>query len=121
MASMMFKKDTMFKGSDNYDQLVRIVRVLGEDDLYAYCKKYGLRIPGEVRQVLSQKNFPRVPWETFITTQNKATCPPEAIDLLDKMLRYDRNDRIRPKDAMEHKYFDPIREYVKKQVERGLD
>lgn len=30
MAAMIFKKDTFFKGSDNYDQLIRIMRVLGD-------------------------------------------------------------------------------------------
>jgi len=32
----------------------------------------------------------------------------EALDLLDKMLRYDHAERITPKDAMEHPYFKPI-------------
>ena len=53
MASMIFKKDTWFKGSDNFDQLVKIVMCLGEDDLYRYCQRYNLRIPGEVKKVLS--------------------------------------------------------------------
>jgi len=39
----------------------------------------------------------------------------EALDLLDKMLRYDKNDRIRPTEAMAHPYFDPIREFIKEQ------
>lgn len=39
----------------------------------------------------------------------------EALDLLDKMLRYDKNDRIRPKEAMAHPYFDPIRDFLKTQ------
>lgn len=33
MAGMIFKVDTFFKGSDNFDQLIRIMRVLGEDSL----------------------------------------------------------------------------------------
>ena len=33
MAGMIFKCDTFFKGSDNYDQLIRILKVLGEEDL----------------------------------------------------------------------------------------
>ena len=37
---------------------------------------------------------------------------PEAIDLLSKMLVYDKNERIRPADAMKHPYFDPIREFI---------
>ena len=36
----------------------------------------------------------------------------EAIDLLSKMLVYDKNERIKCKDAMQHKYFDPIREFI---------
>jgi hypothetical protein len=31
------------------------------------------------------------------------------------MLKYDKNHRIRPADAMKHKYFDPIREFIKTQ------
>ena len=33
MASMLFKRDTFFKGSDNFDQLARIVNVLGTEGL----------------------------------------------------------------------------------------
>jgi serine/threonine protein kinase len=38
----------------------------------------------------------------------------EAIDLIEKMLKYDKNHRINCKDAMAHRYFDPIREFVAK-------
>ena len=41
----------------------------------------------------------------------------EAIDILDKMLQYDKNKRINCKDAMAHAYFDPIREFLAKQAE----
>jgi casein kinase II subunit alpha len=33
----------------------------------------------------------------------------EALDLLRKMLVYDKNLRITPRDALKHAYFDPIR------------
>jgi len=32
----------------------------------------------------------------------------DAIDLLDKMLKFDKNQRITPKEAMQHPYFKPI-------------
>jgi len=70
MASMLFKKDTFFKGSDNFDQLVKIVKVLGEEDLYKYCKRYALRIPDEVKSSLSLRSYPKVPWENFVTKEN---------------------------------------------------
>ena len=40
---------------------------------------------------------------------------PEALDLLDKMLVYDKNERITCKDAMAHPYFDPIRDFIAQQ------
>jgi len=43
-AGMIFKKEPFFQGSDNYDQLVKIAKVLGTDDLFAYIDKYGLTL-----------------------------------------------------------------------------
>lgn len=52
MAGMVFKVDTFFKGSDNFDQLIRIMRVLGEDDLHVYVHRYNLKIPKEVKKLM---------------------------------------------------------------------
>lgn len=43
-AGMIFNRDPFFHGKDNYDQLEKIVRVLGTPDLQAYVKKYNLVI-----------------------------------------------------------------------------
>ena len=40
LASMIFKKEPFFHGHDNYDQLVRIAKVMGTDDLHDYLDKY---------------------------------------------------------------------------------
>ncbi|CAJ1410788.1 unnamed protein product [Effrenium voratum] len=40
LAGMVFKKEPFFHGQDNYDQLVKIARVLGTDGLFAYLDKY---------------------------------------------------------------------------------
>ena len=52
MAGMIFKVDTFFKGSDNFDQLIRIMRVLGEDDLHEYVHKYNLKIPKDAKKLM---------------------------------------------------------------------
>ena len=39
-------------------------------------------------------------------------CSDLAIDLLEKMLVYDKNKRIGVKDAMAHHYFDSVREFI---------
>ncbi|SGY63128.1 BQ5605_C007g04776 [Microbotryum silenes-dioicae] len=38
-ASMIFRKEPFFHGHDNYDQLVKITKVLGTDQLYTYLGK----------------------------------------------------------------------------------
>lgn len=40
----IFKKEPFFQGNDNYDQLVKIAKVLGTEDLKGYLKKYGIKL-----------------------------------------------------------------------------
>lgn len=49
------------------------------------------------------------PWSKFIKPDNQAFCSEDALDLLSKMLQYDHAERILPREAMEHRYFDPVR------------
>lgn len=44
-------------------------------------------------------------WEQFIHSENRHLVSPEALDLLDKLLRYDHQQRLTAKEAMEHPYF----------------
>ena len=48
----------------------------------------------------------------FINDKNKDRVNPEGLDLLSKMLVYDKNKRITPTEAMKHAYFEPIRELI---------
>lgn len=41
-ASMIFRKEPFFHGHDNYDQLVKICKVLGTDEFFVYLDKYKL-------------------------------------------------------------------------------
>ena len=38
LAGMVFKKEPFFHGADNFDQLVKIVNVLGSEGLAAYTE-----------------------------------------------------------------------------------
>merc|ERR1712000_740572 len=64
-ASMIFRKEPFFHGNSNSDQLVKIAKVLGTDDLFDY---------------------------------------------LDKLLRYDHQERLTAKEAQGHPYFNPVRD-----------
>ena len=44
-------------------------------------------------------------WERFLHSENQHLVSQEALDFLDKLLRYDHNDRLTAKEAMDHPYF----------------
>lgn len=53
-ASMIFRKEPFFHGHDNYDQLVKITKVLGTDDLYSYLEKYDIDLSPEFDDILGR-------------------------------------------------------------------
>ncbi|XP_070244445.1 casein kinase II subunit alpha' isoform X2 [Bos mutus] len=146
LASMIFRKEPFFHGQDNYDQavlgrhcctwpfsgcrewrllchfvcfvfqLVRIAKVLGTDELYGYLKKYHIDLDPHFNDILGQHSRKR--WENFIHSENRHLVSPEALDLLDKLLRYDHQQRLTAKEAMEHPYFYPV---VKEQSQPCAD
>lgn len=106
LASMIFKKEPFFHGHDNYDQLVRIAKVMGTDDLHDYLDKYNIELDPRFNDILGRHSRKR--WERFVHTENSHLVSPEALDFLDRLLRYDHNDRLTPREAMEHPYLFPI-------------
>lgn len=107
LAGMVFRKEPFFHGHDNYDQLVKIARVLGTDGLFAYLDKYTLELDPHFDDVLGRHS--RKAWAKFVTSENHHLANSEAIDLIDRLLVYDHAARILPKEAMAtHAYFRPL-------------
>jgi len=106
MASMIFKKEPFFHGHDNYDQLVRIAKVLGTDDLFEYIEKYNIDLDQRFNDILGRHSKKR--WERFVNSENQQLVSTESIDLLDKLLRYDHQERLTAREAMDHAYFFPV-------------
>ncbi|KAI6223639.1 Serine threonine protein kinase-related and Aminotransferase domain containing protein [Aphelenchoides fujianensis] len=59
---------------------------------------------------------PRKRWERFISAENQHLVSAEAIDFLDKLLRYDHAERLTAKEAMDHAYFAPVVEKTAKNL-----
>uniref|UniRef100_A0A1I8F3W4 non-specific serine/threonine protein kinase n=1 Tax=Macrostomum lignano TaxID=282301 RepID=A0A1I8F3W4_9PLAT len=95
-----------FTVTNNYDQLVRIAKVLGTDELYAYISKYQIDLDRRFNEILARHSRKR--WERFVHSENQHLVSAEALDFLDRLLRYDHNDRLTAREAMEHPYFTPI-------------
>ncbi|XP_061641448.1 casein kinase II subunit alpha isoform X2 [Phyllopteryx taeniolatus] len=103
LASMIFRKEPFFHGHDNYDQLVRIAKVLGTEDLYDYVDKYNIELEPRFNDILGRHSRKR--WERFVHSENQHLVSPEALDFLDKLLRYDHQTRLTAREAMDHPYF----------------
>jgi len=106
LASMIFRKEPFFHGHDNYDQLVRIAKVLGTEDLYDYLDKYNCELDPRFNDILGRHSRKR--WERFVHAENQHLVSNEALDFLDKLLRYDHQTRLTAREAMDHPYFFPI-------------
>ncbi|CDK27626.1 unnamed protein product [Kuraishia capsulata CBS 1993] len=104
IAAIVFKKEPFFKGDSNNDQLVKIAKVLGTKDLTKYCNKYGIELSSEYDAILGE--YPRKEWRAFINDNNRALSDdPVVIDLIDNLLRYDHQNRLTAKEAMDHEFF----------------
>merc|ERR1711972_420771 len=106
LAGMVFRKEPFFQGRDNYDQLVKIARVLGTDGLFAYLDKYNMELDPHFDDILGRHS--RKAWSKFVTAENQNLVHADVVDLIDRMLVYDHALRILPKEAMTHQYFGPI-------------
>lgn len=106
LAAIVFKKEPFFYGKSNSDQLVQIVRVLGSDDLEKYLTKYNLKLSEEFEDL---GFYHKKPWSKFINSENSHLITDEFLDFIDKVLKFDHQERLTAKEAMAHPYFDPIR------------
>ena len=52
--SKIFRKEPFFHGHDNYDQLVKIAKVLGTDELFAYLDKYDIELDAQYDDILGR-------------------------------------------------------------------
>ncbi|KAK5156016.1 Casein kinase II subunit alpha' [Recurvomyces mirabilis] len=107
-ASMIFRKEPFFHGNSNSDQLVKIAKVLGTEDLFDYLDKYDIELDAQYDDILGR--FPKKSWHAFVTSENQRFISNDALDFLDKLLRYDHQERLTAKEAMAHQYFAPVRQ-----------
>ncbi|KAH8672834.1 casein kinase II, alpha chain [Tricladium varicosporioides] len=105
-ASMIFRKEPFFHGNSNSDLLVRISKVLGTDSLWEYIDKNKIDLDSQYDDILGTSE--KKPWKSFVVGENKRFANNEALDFLDKVLRYDHQDRLTAKEAICHTYFNTV-------------
>jgi casein kinase II subunit alpha len=114
VAGMVFRKEPFFHGHDNYDQLVKIAKVLGTDELVTYLDKYDLELDPHFDGLIGK--HARKSWDRFVTDENRHLVTPEALEFIDSLLRYDHQERMTAREAMAHAWLAPIRDLKAKQA-----
>jgi len=87
----------LFRGRDNQDQLLHIMRIIGSPDDRTLRK-----IAADSPEIVI-KQFPRYPKVPFAQVLPKAS--PQALDLLERLLQFDPSKRITAAEALSHPYF----------------
>mmetsp|Transcript_3747 Transcript_3747/g.2468 ORF Transcript_3747/g.2468 Transcript_3747/m.2468 type:complete len:162 (+) Transcript_3747:604-1089(+) len=94
----------LFPGESGVDQLVEIIKVLGtptREQITSMNPNY------------SEFKFPQIkphPWPKVF----RSRTPPEAIDLVIKLLVYNPDRRMKPLEALTHPFFNELREKTTK-------
>lgn len=90
----------LFPGENSVDQLVEIIKVLGtptREEIKCMNPTY------------NDYKFPQIkahPWHKIFTKQT----PPEAVDLVSRLLQYSPNLRLTALEACAHSFFDELRD-----------
>jgi casein kinase II subunit alpha len=88
-------------GADNYDQLIKIVELLGSEELI----KFQLTYRSEILEQYKISGFKKRNLADFVTEENKNLATAEAVDLVAKLLTFDPIARASAKDALDHPFF----------------
>ena len=88
---------------------MRIAKVIGVDDMDAYCEKFSQQVTVPQYFIEKRQNWQKKPWDKFVTSTNEVLIDESVFDLLTKMLAFDHTKRPTAVEAIAHPYFDAIR------------
>ncbi|KAJ3007088.1 hypothetical protein HKX48_009317, partial [Thoreauomyces humboldtii] len=105
LAGMIFQVEVMFRGDNDEDQLRAIASVLGGADLRAYARKFQIILSPAIISVVRESRTKRTEFTTCGLWSKAEQVDNDAVDLIDKLLRYDNSERLTAGEALRHKYF----------------
>jgi casein kinase II subunit alpha len=132
LAGLLLRREPLFRGKDNPDQLSKIVAVLGTTDLLVYMRQFNIPVTPDLQAMLDrndQHHAHRQSWLSLYQQHNQQhdsqqnpseanhpVLPRDGLDLLNKLLIYNHQKRLTAQQALQHPFFDPVRERVLSQV-----
>jgi casein kinase II subunit alpha len=101
LASIVFQKQPFILGENIFEQLIKIIGILGSDELLKFHLTYGLNLPQEFKY----SGYKKKKFTDFVKDYNKHLVDDKVLDLITKMLKFDPSKRITAKEALEHPFF----------------
>jgi len=127
LAGLLFRREPFFRGKDNMDQLGTIIAVLGTADLHTYLAKANIVMTPEIQDVIAKSTLrdgggQKKEWRQIADECSTPTYTPsvQGLDLMSKLIVYDHTLRLTAKEAMQHAFFDPVRDRVERQIQEML-
>jgi len=118
LGGLLWHREPLLRGKDRLDQLRVTIELLGTKDLTTYLEKHKLTLKKEAKEVVDKcmKSSPeeRVDWTTYKEDVKPAE---DALELLDELLIFDHDKRLSAKQAIEHRFFDVVRDRVLSEVQ----
>jgi casein kinase II subunit alpha len=105
-AGLLFRKIPFFKAREDSEEIVALGDVVGARAILEYVEKYELEMSARVATKISKKL--RKQWGYWVNPGNEHIATPDALDLLDHMLKVDHAARISASDALRHPFFSCI-------------
>jgi len=87
--------------------------IVGTEEVMDYVHKFSghCSLTEAARRNLCNYPFKKKPWSQFVTAVNKhLVCSRYGFDLLSRMLTVDHTERISSKDALDHPFFNSVRD-----------
>ncbi|ETO22519.1 hypothetical protein RFI_14681 [Reticulomyxa filosa] len=84
---------------------------------FFWIRKYEITLEKNLARMIQL--YPKQEFTKFVNEDNKKYISSEALDLTDRLLRYDHQERLSPREAMKHSYFDPVHDFRRKHPSFG--
>ncbi|TKR77944.1 hypothetical protein L596_018831 [Steinernema carpocapsae] len=102
----MLTNRIIFFGNNNDDQLLKIFKVIGTPTI----EQLSQCIPEHhIDSNLLKKKYPPADWNRILLRYNQSVSK-HCVDLIERILRYECNKRLRGREALNHKYFSTIKD-----------
>jgi casein kinase II subunit alpha len=105
-AGMIFGRFHFWPGPRAYNIIVDWIRTLGSSAFVDFLHKYDIELDPRFRHhYLRDSWYPKKEWTSYLTDANAHLVTVQAIDLIDKLLRFDPAERLSAAEALKHPYF----------------